>query len=481
MRRRSGFLSWFDSPRRLHLLETIVPENAKSGQIAAARRGSLVDCCGDFILCRTIAVHGFECVAFLTGQATVGLNGGSASSLNHELPTALCSLPPTPIALAARIHLVKQKSKIVRTLRHHQKSTNHLHVTNCHKIDLVAQFAKLAAVQHKKQMNIRQTLKKSPLICRLWKPTYPARFAIKMARLFLYDYLRYIRYSKAARPTKESLRASIVLSYHIVEKGLTMPQMRLGFGMEILRTLLQQIHDYLSRYPEEEQIKHAIAVVFEYDKTHDEAGFELDEHLRQAIRSLRDRFPHVTPSEQIVTTRHKYFSEVDSPFDVFSSSRHSVRSFDGPVDIGRIESAIRLAANAPSFCNRQPCRVHVITDYSLVQQSLKLQNGNRGFGHLVHQLLVLTADLRTSEPAERNCIHLNSGIYLMNLCYSLHRYKVAHCMLNWSAEPENDRNLRKLLGIENEEHICVLLACGNPPETFSIAVSPKSSDSLSSS
>lgn len=324
-------------------------------------------------------------------------------------------------------------------------------------------------------MNIRQTLKKNRLIYALWKPTYPIRFAIKIARLFLYDYLRYIRYSKAAKPTKKSLISSIILSYHIVEKGLTMPQMRLGFGTDNLLRLINQIHDFVTLHdPNDEQIHHAVAVVYEYEKTHADAGFALPPEIRSAIQSLRHQFPHIKPSQQSTTTRGQYFADIQAPFDVFSLSRHSVRNFEGAVAIEQINSAIRLAENAPSFCNRQPCRVHVITDYALVQQSLELQNGNRGFGHLVHQLLVLTADLRTAEPTERNCIHLNSGIYLMNLCYALHRYKVAHCMLNWSAEPAYDRKLRKLLGLADEEHISVLIACGDTPANFTVASSPKS-------
>jgi hypothetical protein len=266
-------------------------------------------------------------------------------------------------------------------------------------------------------MNIRQTLKKNRLIYRLWKLTYPTRFAVRIARLFLYDYVRFVRYSKATKPIKQSLISSIILRYHIVEKGLTMPQMRLGFGKDNLLTLINQIHDFATLHaPADEQIQHAIAAVFEYEKAHADAGFDLDEEIRSAIQALRHQFPHIKPSQQIATAREQYFADIEAPFEVFSLSRHSVRNFEGAVEIEQINSAIRLAESAPSFCNRQPCRVHVITDYALVPQSLKLQNGNRGFGHLVHQLLVLIADLRTAEPTERNCIHLNSEIYLMNLC-----------------------------------------------------------------
>jgi len=85
----------------LGLYETVVPANAKPAQLAAHRRGMLADRVGDLLLWRTIAVHGFDGVALLTGQAAVGRHGGSAWSLNHELPTAPGPLPITPIALAA--------------------------------------------------------------------------------------------------------------------------------------------------------------------------------------------------------------------------------------------------------------------------------------------------------------------------------------------------------------------------------------------
>jgi hypothetical protein len=56
---------------------------------------------GNHIVWRTIAVHGFDGVALLTGQAAVGRLGGSAWSLDHQLPTAPGPMPITPIGLAA--------------------------------------------------------------------------------------------------------------------------------------------------------------------------------------------------------------------------------------------------------------------------------------------------------------------------------------------------------------------------------------------
>jgi hypothetical protein len=60
-----------------------------------------------------------------------------------------------------------------------------------HEINFTLQFGRQTTVPHESQMNIRQTLKKNRLIYRLLKPTYPARFAMRIALLFLYDYMRY--------------------------------------------------------------------------------------------------------------------------------------------------------------------------------------------------------------------------------------------------------------------------------------------------
>lgn len=85
----------------LGLCKTIVPTNAEPTQLAARRRGVLADRVGDLTLWRTIAVHGFDGAALLTGQAAVGLHGSSTWSLNHELATAPGPLAITPGAFAA--------------------------------------------------------------------------------------------------------------------------------------------------------------------------------------------------------------------------------------------------------------------------------------------------------------------------------------------------------------------------------------------
>lgn len=298
----------------------------------------------------------------------------------------------------------------------------------------------------------------------------------RMRKMFRYDQKRFLKFSPNSRwCTKEGAIAGIIMTYHVVEKGLTMPDMRLGFGREMILGLVAELLRFADKYgTSEPQFIEAVRVIAEYKKIHDDAQFELDAERSRAIAALLERVP-VEPSRQIEMTRERYWAELDAPFEVFSASRHSVRHFAGTISEAQIRSAVALANNAPSACNRQYTRVHCVSDRKKIQECLALQNGNRGFGHLADKLLILTADLRAVWGAERNDIFTNAGIYLMNLCYALHKNKVAHCMLNWSTPPTNDQKLRRLLNIPEAETVIVFIACGDVPEKFKLASSPRKS------
>lgn len=70
-------------------------------------------------------------------------------------------------------------------------------------------------------------------------------------------------------------------------------------------------------------------------------------------------------------------------------------------------------------------------------------------------------------------LNTNVGIFIMNLSYALHYNKVAHCILNWYVLPKEDKKLRKLLQIPDEESVVCFIACGDLPERFKIVSSPR--------
>ena len=176
--------------------------------------------------------------------------------------------------------------------------------------------------------------------------------------------------------------------------------------------------------------------------------------------------PHVT--------RGEFFSAKDAPFPQFAASRHVCRHFAGAVPRETVESAVELALTAPSACNRQHARVHVVDDPSLRDRLFAAQGGTRGFGADADKVLVVTSDLSSVRWGwERHDCYVNGGIFVMNLCYALHYFGVAHCILHWSVSPEVDRAAHEFLGIPANEAIVQVIACGMPPEEFDVAASPR--------
>lgn len=297
----------------------------------------------------------------------------------------------------------------------------------------------------------------------------------QFAKIFLSDALRYKKYIGSFNQNSEEFQqAKLTFDYHRLEKGLTMPDFRYGFGKA---AVLETVGD-IKRYKKSgfsvsnTAYKQAISVLKEYDNLHKSAEFLLDPLIQDALDSILEG-AEVTPTIQMECTPEMLFKQSDASFEKFSESRHTVRHFDGRVEISSIRSAIELALNAPQACNRSFVRVHVY-EGDKVQQLLALQNGNKGFGHRCEQLIVVSAKMPSLLfLEERYDLHTNAGIFIMNLSYALHYYHVAHCMLNWWFTKNKDRKLHEIGCIPDDEIAILLIACGKPANSFKIADSPK--------
>lgn len=184
--------------------------------------------------------------------------------------------------------------------------------------------------------------------------------------------------------------------------------------------------------------------------------------------------PAVKEDGQIEITRELYYAHLESSFPEFSASRHSVRHFNGPVSLEQIERAVSLARNAPSACNRQHTRVHCICDKETRKKCSpsRMETGDSVIWPTSCSSLRRISTTSAGRKNGTTCT-LMQEFFLMNLCYALHANKVAHCLLNWSVSPFRDILLRKLVSIPDHETVICILACGDCPEQFSLASSPR--------
>lgn len=299
-----------------------------------------------------------------------------------------------------------------------------------------------------------------------------------MFRAYYFDAKRFYNYATQIdleSYSQNRLIGFIIAKYHIIEKGLTMHNMRLGFGSQVVNSLLTGCKTYLNKYDNNNRhIEAAVIILKDYVNVHAKAGYCIDKQLLESINELAAKFntKSIDNSYPMITSK-SYFENSESPFHVFAYSRHSIRSFsNGTIPIELMNQVIELAQSAPTSCNRQPIRIRIIENEHLKQEILKIQTGNRGFGSSADKLIIVSAEISVyNEIRERNLVYIDSGIYAMNLLYALHYYKVGACALNWSANTIDDIKLRKLLSVPDSEIISLIIACGFPLAEFKLATS----------
>jgi nitroreductase len=261
------------------------------------------------------------------------------------------------------------------------------------------------------------------------------------------------------------------MGYHSIEKGMALPNPRPGFGQEVISRLLVDAKRIESEFGGHPSVDVARRVLRQYETDIAEGAFGEDQGFAGFVgnRSSEDEGGTLSVSRKDIHAAAK----ID--LSDFFRARYSVRNFaPGEVASTTIEEAVGLASKTPSVCNRQSARVHAVLESGLATRVLETQNGNSGFRDTIPAVLAITVDLRKFVScAERYQGWIDGGLFAMSLCYALHSMGLGTCMLNWSAEVQQDRKLRNVLSIPDCENVIMLMAVGYLPEAFDVAASPR--------
>ncbi len=285
----------------------------------------------------------------------------------------------------------------------------------------------------------------------------------------LYWLFRDIKFSEFSRGENYLLN-QLLISGHVMEKGITMPNRKNVFGLGNARGLIALCHEYIKKYGNDaDQLQFALDDLWEYRKIYHDSHVDLPKDIEDGISGLL-KFQKMTSSESVEATTESYFSPCKD-FLSFAHQRHSIRSFmekNIPSDMNT--KVVQLAQTAPSACNRQSVKVHVY-EGEKKDQILEVPNGSRGFGIMANKIMIVTSEQTAWDGYFTKAAYLDAGIFTMNLLYALHYYKIAACTLNMYLLRKDMNRIRQLTGIADSEIPCVMIAIGYPSESFSIAKS----------
>ena len=306
---------------------------------------------------------------------------------------------------------------------------------------------------------------------------FRVRRLVPVALDCFYDFRRFVRHSSVIDfdDDEEKLRAFITATYHNIEKGLSLPEPRPGFGSENLNRLFWLMELFIERFGPREYLATPLGALNRYIEFNNAKGVDV-ESVKRRTQRLTDRIgagvSDVCGGTKLVT-RESLFAAIQAGGPEVIASRVTCRQFGTtPVSLAEIERAVQIAQAAPVVCNRQSGRVRVFREKADIARILELQGGARGFGDRASALFCVSVDIRNfNGTGERYQGWIDGGMFAMNLVLGLHTQGLGACCLNWSKNRSTDVDMRKLLGLPDTETIIMFVAAGTLPESFVAAKS----------
>uniref|UniRef100_UPI0026EDFAD6 nitroreductase family protein n=1 Tax=Streptococcus merionis TaxID=400065 RepID=UPI0026EDFAD6 len=268
----------------------------------------------------------------------------------------------------------------------------------------------------------------------------------------------------------QNLRGRITLDYHNIEKGLThIEDMRKGFGQSAMNDLFKALDEYVEKGYPVDDIRYvtAINVLKKYIERHKEHNFSMPD-LEHKINAYP--LGNIVDSGVYVINHNKF---EHNSFRELLENRHSIREFGSEViDYNKLQESILLATRAPSACNRQPCKVYLVSDIDLIKELLHLQGGLNGNGSNIQYLILITSNKSLYRwDHERNQNFIDGGIFSGTLLYSLEANNIASCPLHCDLSINVENDIKSLLSISEPEDLIHFIAVGSFPEQSVVPVS----------
>lgn len=292
-----------------------------------------------------------------------------------------------------------------------------------------------------------------------------------------YDFYHHNKYSfKECSISKQKASFSYYLtkSYHIVEKGLALPEPRMQFGEQRIIKLIKLSKEYVRNYEEDDLIKSIKDTLVAYLEFHEKKDFELKKDYYALIKEFVAEKGEVSQGGVKVIKRLDSYAQSFLNAESLIKGRASVRDFsDKDVPIDDIKKIIELARNTPSVCNRQGWFVHVYSDKNKIKELLSYQNGNSGFSDHINKLLIVTGSAKAFTFAESNQLFIDGGLLSMNILLAIHAAGFGACPLNTCYPAYREKKVKKVAQILDEERLIMMIGVGALHEEYSVAYSNK--------
>ena len=301
--------------------------------------------------------------------------------------------------------------------------------------------------------------------------------ACKQIAYLLRHWKRTRHIARAPEFIKERETAEIIRLVHSVEKGLSLENPRLGFGVQKLQDLMNRCDAYAARFEGKDPcLLMAYDAIEEYIQFHERKGYDGEE-----FQTVCRRFQALTwggahegkyGGTILVDTAPELAMD---QLQAFLASRHSVRDFTGePVSHEEIKRAIQAAQLAPSACNRQAVRAYVLSSQRLQKLYGGKMEGIGGFAQDADKFILITGKVSAYRMNEYDQHIVSASIFASYLTLALHAQGIGSCIvqrpLQYSGQWEY---MSRKCAIAQDEQLVLMIAIGKTKAQYTAPVSKR--------
>lgn len=290
---------------------------------------------------------------------------------------------------------------------------------------------------------------------------------------YAYLYARHM-VNRNAPNTQSKIRADLSIRAHALEKGMSIGQVKVGFGKCKAIALISDLQKYIEIYGKDSFVKELYSVIAEYIKynTYNGADMKNIQSILDKLELNKDNESFICKSGVLEFTHEQIIKETSCSYDKFSQSRYSVRDFgDNIIPLSDIEKALKLCERTPSACNRQSWKIHILKDRKLRNQLFELQLGCNGFYEKMQYAILICGDLSCYGFPEFNQAYVDGGLYAMNLMYALNYFDIATIPLTMQHKYTHTKKIKKIIQLSPNEIPVLLIGVGSYKDKFKVACS----------
>ncbi len=260
-------------------------------------------------------------------------------------------------------------------------------------------------------------------------------------------------------------------SIHRIEKGLSHRKPRDSFAEDYIFETIKYLEQVKSlATPDRRLIDWSEAVLDKY--------FEVCTHTEKVAQAHR-LYQSLDPQNRQSTWcpyPEKQRPELAVSYDAFHQlalRRRSVRYYiDRTVEFDVIRRAMEVALLSPSACNRQCFKFLFYNDQDMVNRISEIPGGVSGY-RLPSIVVVVGRYRGYFDERDINAPIIDSSLAVMSFLFALETLGLSSVCINWPNLPDREKRIRRLIQLEDDEFIVVMIGVGYPDPEGKIPFSAK--------